>query len=94
MPRVILALALAFALPAFADGAAIPISRYQAIPEPIPADFNQCVRVFWTEKGRNQGITKKWGRLDPPVSKSDLALLEYWRREGWGVITLCDDKAT
>ena len=72
-----------------------PVTTYKEVPDPLTLDFNQCVRIFWTEKGKQLGKTEKeWGRLDPPIAKEDLALLEYYRREAWGILVLCDDKSS
>lgn len=80
-----------FILPASAEK---PVSRYNAIPKPVPLDFNQCVRVFWTDKGRENGINGRISEWKPPLNHDVPALLEYYRREDWGRLVLCDDKAT
>ena len=74
-----------------------PVSRYTHVPDPIPLDFNQCVQVVWTKEGRAKykgtdiGIM---GEMTPPIPKTDLAYLEYWRKEGLAVLQLCHNRAS
>lgn len=72
--------------------ASLPVlAQDREVPDPIPADFDECVRVFVTDKGRENGVKSKVARLDPPLTREDHAYLEYWRREGWATLKLCGD---
>lgn len=73
----------------------VSLSAYAAddrgVPDPIPPDFNECVRVIWNAKGWENGIEFKTSRFDPPLTRELHAYLEYWRREGWGALELCGE---
>lgn len=79
---------LLLATPALASGEAW---KSLEVPDPIPEDFNKCVQVIWTDKGKAAGVDGRVGQMDPPLTREDHAYLEYWRREGWGVLKLCGD---
>lgn len=79
-------LLMLFLVPAMAHGDG------KEVPNPIPADFNECVRVIVSDKGREHGADARMATWEPPLTRKDHALLEYYRREGWGKLILCDSK--
>jgi len=90
----LLFMAIVFALFTSNGARSQPLSNYDHIPVPVPYDWNQCTLVLWTNKGRSQGIDGRVGELRPPIAKDDLALLEYWRREGWAKLQLCEERSS
>jgi hypothetical protein len=62
-----------------------------SVPNPIPPDFNKCVWAIATPKGIKHGFKKKMVVMRPPLTRSDHAYLEYWRREKLAILQLCND---
>ncbi len=89
--RFVLIIFLTISAPALADNESW---KRQEVPDPIPPGFNECVRVVWTDKGRQNGIMGRVGQIDPPLTRQDHAYLTYWRREGWAKLELCREHRT
>jgi hypothetical protein len=57
---------------------------------PLPAGFNECVRVTFSPEEREKfdGTGAIW---HPPLSEEDRASIEYGMLHNWGTYELCDE---
>ena len=59
------------------------------LPNPLPADFNECVLVVWSDEMRQQR-GKTGGFYYPPLERADLLEIEKGRALGWGTYSICE----
>ena len=64
----------------------------RVVPNPIPPDFNECVRVFPNEKARAGGVVVPLSTMRPPLTPEMRGTLQYVLDNDWGEIRYCEEE--
>lgn len=94
MMRFLVVLAvLTASAPAIADEAEKnppPGTREEAaIPNPIPPDFDECIRVVLSRPAQTE-LGMRDREFRPPLSADDRATIRYVIERKWGKVERCD----